>query len=65
MLVLTRKVGQSIVIGGEIVVVLLDVHGNQVKLGIDAPSSVSVHRSEIESKIRDAASAATAWNDPK
>ena len=53
MLVLTRKVGQSIVIGDEIEVVILEVRGEQVRIGIRAPKSVSVHRKEIYDQIHD------------
>lgn len=47
MLVLTRKVGESIVIGQDIEVTVLEVRGEQVKLGIRAPRSVAVHRKEV------------------
>ena len=47
MLVLTRKVGESIVIGEDIEVTVLEVRGEQVKLGIRAPRSVAVHRKEV------------------
>ncbi|AIE85042.1 carbon storage regulator CsrA [Fimbriimonas ginsengisoli] len=53
MLVLTRKIGQSIVIGDEIEVVVLEVRGEQVRIGIRAPKSVSVHRKEIYEQIQD------------
>ena len=51
MLVLTRKVHQSIVIGEGIEVVVLEVRGEQVRLGIKAPKEVSVHRKEIFEQI--------------
>jgi carbon storage regulator len=53
MLVLTRKVHQSIVIGDEIEVVVLEVRGEQVRLGIRAPKNVSVHRKEIYEQIQE------------
>jgi carbon storage regulator len=53
MLVLTRKVGQSIVIGNEIEVVVLEVRGEQVRIGIRAPKTVTVHRKEIYEQIHD------------
>lgn len=53
MLVLTRKVGQSIVIGDEIEVVVLEVRGEQVRIGIRAPKNVTVHRKEIYEQILD------------
>lgn len=51
MLILTRRIGESIVIGDNIVVVVLGMTGGQVKLGIEAPKDVSVHREEIYCKI--------------
>ncbi|BBO23243.1 MAG: carbon storage regulator CsrA [Armatimonadetes bacterium] len=51
MLVLTRKVHQSIVIGDDIEVVVLEVRGEQVRLGIRAPRNVTVHRKEIYEQI--------------
>lgn len=51
MLVLTRKVNQSIVIGDNIEVVVLEVRGEQVRIGIKAPRDVTVHRKEIFDQI--------------
>ena len=53
MLILTRKLGENIRIGDNIRIVVLDIKGGQVKLGIDAPSSVAVHREEIYERIRE------------
>ncbi|GAB6935093.1 hypothetical protein JCM14720_10140 [Calditerricola yamamurae] len=53
MLVLTRKVGESIVIGQDIEVTVLEVRGEQVKLGIRAPRSIAVHRKEVYLAIQD------------
>ena len=53
MLILTRKVGESLLIGDDVSVIVLGVKGNQVRIGIDAPKSVSVHREEIYNKIQD------------
>ena len=50
-LVLTRKVNQSIVIGDEIEVVVLEVRGEQIRIGIRAPRDVAVHRKEIYEQI--------------
>lgn len=52
MLVLTRKVNQTIVIGDGIEVVVLEVRGEQVRLGIRAPRNVSVHRKEVFEQIQ-------------
>jgi carbon storage regulator len=51
MLVLTRKVSQSIIVGDDVEVVVLEVRGEQVRLGIRAPKSVTVHRKEIYEQI--------------
>ncbi len=53
MLVLTRNVCQGIHIGDEVRIVVLSVNGNKVKLGIDAPKNVQVHRDEIWSAIQE------------
>ncbi|MBZ0272059.1 carbon storage regulator CsrA [bacterium] len=53
MLVLTRKAGESITIGDEIRVFIQEVRGNQVKIGIQAPPHVSVHREEIYIRIQE------------
>jgi carbon storage regulator len=52
MLILTRKVGESINIGDDITVTILGVQGLQVRLGINAPKDVSVHREEIYKRIK-------------
>lgn len=59
MLVLTRKVNQSIVIGEGVEVVVLEVRGEQVRLGIRAPRDVAVHRKEIYEQIVEENQAAT------
>ena len=65
MLVLSRKLGENIRIGDEIKVIVLDVRGGQVKLGIEAPNAVQVHRQEVYLRIQEAnrrsAAAPTAW----
>jgi carbon storage regulator len=50
-LVLTRKLGESIVIGNHIRVTVLDMQGKQIRLGIEAPTEVSVHRGEVYERI--------------
>jgi carbon storage regulator len=52
MLILTRRVGETVVIGDEVQVTVLGVKGNQVRLGVNAPRDVSVHRQEIYDRIR-------------
>ncbi|AWW56660.1 carbon storage regulator CsrA [Pasteurella multocida] len=51
MLILTRKVGESLLIGDDISITILNIRGNQVKIGIKAPKDVSVHREEIYQRI--------------
>jgi carbon storage regulator len=50
-LILTRKVGESVLIGDGIKVSILAVKGNQVRVGIDAPKDVSVHREEVRARL--------------
>ena len=52
MLILTRRVGESVMIGDEVSITVLGVKGNQVRLGINAPRSVAVHREEIYRRIK-------------
>ncbi len=54
MLVLTRRANQSIMIGHDVVVTVLEVRGDQVRLGIKAPRSIDVHREEIYAQLQQA-----------
>ncbi len=52
MLILTRRVGETLMIGDEVTVTVLGVKGNQVRIGVNAPKDVAVHREEIYERIK-------------
>ncbi len=52
MLILTRRVGETLMIGDDVTITVLGVKGNQVRVGINAPKSVAVHREEIYERIK-------------
>jgi carbon storage regulator len=53
MLILTRRVGETVMIGDDVTVAIVGVRGNQVRIGVNAPKDVAVHREEICERIRD------------
>lgn len=66
MLVLSRKKGQSIMVGSDIEISIVDIQGDQIRLGIDAPKSVAIHRKEVfEEIIKENKQAASVALDPE
>lgn len=63
MLILTRKLGEDIAIGDDIKITLLDIKGKHVRMGIEAPASVSVHRGEVYRMIQQENLQAAAFDD--
>jgi carbon storage regulator len=63
MLILTRRVGESVMIGDKVTVTVLGVKGNQVRLGVNAPRDVAVHREEIYERIKSEGGGADPGND--
>ena len=57
MLILTRRIGEKLMIGDDISVTILGVKGNQVRIGVHAPEDVAIHREEIYDRVRDEAEA--------
>ena len=64
MLILTRRVGETVMIGDEVTITVLGVKGNQVRVGINAPKSVAVHREEIYARIQEENRRAAAGQRP-
>ena len=64
MLILTRRVGETVMIGNDVTVTVLGVKGNQVRIGVNAPKTVSVHREEIFDRIKGERSEATEGSGP-
>ena len=64
MLLLTRKLGENIRIGDDVKITIVEVKGNHVKLGIDAPPSIKVHREEIYERIQQERQRANAAGSP-
>ena len=65
MLILTRRVGETLIIGDDVIVTVLGIKGNQVRIGINAPKDVSVHREEIYQRIQQEKNTTTPATAPK
>lgn len=64
MLILTRRVGETLMIGDQVTVTVLGVKGNQVRLGVNAPKEVAVHREEIYRRIQTEKTGDTGYDQP-
>ena len=65
MLILTRRVGETINIGDEVTVTVLAIRGNQVRIGVSAPKEIPVHREEIYKRVKKEEATGVKWEKPK
>lgn len=63
MLILTRRIGETLMVGDDVTVTVLGVKGNQVRIGVNAPKDVAVHREEIYQRIQKEKDASVAGSD--
>jgi carbon storage regulator len=52
MLILTRRIGETVMIGDNVTVTVMDVHGNQVRVGVNAPKDIEAHREEVYERVQ-------------
>lgn len=65
MLILTRRIGEKIMLGDDICLVILSVRGGQVRIGVDAPRNITVHRDEVYQRIKKEEERALLYSKPK
>ena len=64
MLILTRRIGETLMVGDDVTITVLGVKGNQVRIGVNAPKDVAVHREEIYERIQSEKAGNDAENEP-
>ena len=64
MLILTRRIGETLMVGDDVTITVLGVKGNQVRIGVNAPKEVSVHREEIYERIQSEKAGNDTENEP-
>ncbi|MAY34466.1 MAG: carbon storage regulator [Spongiibacteraceae bacterium] len=65
MLILTRRIGETLMVGDEVTVTVLGIKGNQVRIGVNAPNDVAVHRQEVYEKIQKEANGSQPGVEPQ
>ncbi len=65
MLILTRRIGETLMVGDEVTVTVLGIKGNQVRIGVNAPGDIAVHRQEVYEKIQKEANVSQSGVEPQ